>query len=650
MPSDPVPNSIDPFLFPSETNARYLLLLVAIAGITLILADGVIGSILLRQGALPAFLAALGVTAGVYLRARQLARRDAQQRIKHHQWQPFPPAATGGKGRSLQAMHHYLSAVVAQIPDVSTTQPQFVWDEVNEGCDRPTGIAFGYGTDKYVCLRKGLHDAFLKARQSPQFNAVLLHELGHLKNRDVDKTILALKLGKSFFPVAVVLLGMLNLYVVWSTVERMVIQGSLQPVLDGLPIILGINVKTIVLIALVDILLSSVLRVREFYADARAREWLGQPNAFFEVFATEPDSARLAAPSLLRQRLTQGYAKLTRKHPTHKQRIAALLNPYELYRPSPEVALLSGLLAGLVLNSGVHFLGVGVVELNPLLLAINHFAEGLESSYVNLVLLRLILIGLDLLFWAVFLAIFALLLGLAVVPIVATVGLQLQAAAFSDSSRQPAAKPFVALPQLALLALMLGLGLVLGCLLVPVPKAFSLLGVSPLGLVGFVGLWAITFELWILPLVGLAKRVYGNHVGDQRPDRKRRFLTWLSAVALLPSVLTSSMAHVGFSVSAFDPEAIPVEGLGLILVSLLVMGFGLQGAVWLVGWGIANQRGWLRQPCCPHCQAHAASQLSPGAACSACGAALSDWMRSPSPITLPSLPAPEPVAATAPPL
>jgi|GEM_PF-6338815 Zn-dependent protease with chaperone function len=643
---------INPFLFPSETNARYLLLIVAIAGITLILADGVIGGVLLTEGYLPALVAALGVTAGVFMRARHLARRDAQRRIHDRQWQAFPPSAEGEKGRSLQAMNRYLLGILEQLPSVQASQPQFVWDEVNEGSDRPTGIAFGYGQRKYICLRQGLYNAFLKARQSPLFNAVLLHELGHLENQDVDQTILALTLGKTFFPVALVLLGLLNLHVVGSVLKRIAVQGSLQPVLEGLPTIFSINLKTIVLILLVDILLSSVLRVREYYADARARAWLGQPSAFFEVFATEssqPATASAAPRPLWQQKILSGYHRLTLKHPTHQQRITALLDPIELYRPSREVALLSGLLSGLVLNSGVHFIGVGAVELNTLVSRMNQFAQGLESSVVTLLLLRLILTAITLLFLVTFLAIVVLLLGLGVLPVIATVGLQIQAATLSDRVT-PRAKPYVTRPQLALLALMLGLGFVLGCVLVPVPKTFSLLGVSPIGLVGFVMLWAITFGLWLLPLVALAQRLYSNHVGEQNPHHKRRFLTRLSAGALLPSFLTSTIAHVGFSVSTFAPETISIQGLGLILISLMGLGFGLQGVIWLIGWGLANQVGWLRSPQCPQCHVAVTGRISPRATCSACGAALSDWLHLPRPITLPPLPTPEPVATAAPPL
>lgn len=651
MRSTPTPNPVSPFVFPSETNARFLLLTVAIAGITLNLADGVIGGVLLTQEALPSFIVALGVTTGVFVRARHLARRDAQKRIKVRQWQTFPPTTGGSKGHSLQAMNQYLYRLLEQLPEINAIHPQFVWDEVTEGCDRPTGIAFGYGQHKYVCLRKGLHDAFLKIRQSSLFNAILLHELGHLDNQDVDKTILSLTLGQTFFPTALVLLGLLNLYVVWHTFKNIVTQGSLRPVIEGLPTIVSINLKTFLLMLLVNIILSSVLRVREYYADARARQWLGQPSAFYEVFSTESaGTIRCAQPVRWAQRIVSWYEWLTRKHPTHKQRIAALLDPAKLYRPSGEVALLSGLLSGLVLNSGIHFLGVGIVQLTTLTSTINQVAQSLVYSSVNRVLLQLILVVFNLLLVVVFVAILTMLFGLGVLPVVATVGLQLQAAAFCDRARPDDSKPLVTASQLTRLALLLGLGFVLGCLLVPVPKTFSLVGVSPGGLVAYGLLWALTFGIWLLPVVALAKRLYSHHGGAQAPTPQRRFLTRLSALALLPSLLTSSIAHVGFSVSNFDSQTIPVEGLGFILVSLMGLGFLLQGLVWLGGWGLARRAGWLRQPRCPYCDALVSDRLSPDAICHVCSTALSAWMRLPNPITLPPVPAPEPVAAAAPPL
>ena len=653
MSLKPVQNPINPFVFPSETNARFLLLIVAIAGTLLILADGVIGSILLTEGYLSAFVAALVITAIVFFQAQRLARRDAHKRLKTLNWQTFPPPSQGERGRSLHAMHDYIWALLNRLPGVKATQPQFVWDEVSEGCDRPTGIAFGYGSQKFICFRKGLHDAFLKARQSTQFHTVLLHELGHLENQDVNKTILSLALGKSFFPVALVLLGILNLYVIGAILEKLATQGSLQPVWDGLPTIFSINFKTIVLILLVDVILSSILRVREFYADARAREWLGQPQAFFTLFTSVSQHHQETAQAKNRipgqQWLTAWYRRLTLKHPTHKQRVNALLDPHGLYRPSFEVALISGVLSGLVLNSSIHFLGVGLAELTPFVSTVTQSVQGWASSYVNLLLLQLALFAMGLLIGIIFVAIVVILFSLGVLPIIATAGIQVQAAAFSDQVKADSQK-YTTRFRLARLAIMIGVGFVIGCLLVPVPKTFSLVGVSPLGLVQYALLWAITFGVWLWPLSVMAKRIYGLHTGSQEPRRKRQFLTRLSALALLPSFLTSSIAHIGFSVSTFDPSTIPVNGLSLILVSLMILGFLLQAGVWLVGWMLMNGYGWFNQPRCPNCNASVYEKLSPDANCVICGTSLSEWMRLPAPITLPPLPQPEPIPTTAPPL
>ncbi len=341
---------------------------------------------------------------------------------------------------------------------------------------------------------------------------------------------------------------------------------------------------------------------------------------------------------------------MTRKHPTHKQRIAALQDPSELYRPSYEVALISGILAGLVLNSCIHLLAVSLSELVPLTEAINQFGQGLANSAFNLGLLRLLVVGFNLVLVLVAIALVAFLFGTGVLPLIATLGLQVQSAAFTDRVRRSDPR-FLTLSHLGRLALMAGMGFVVGCLLVPIPKAFSLVGVRPVGLLGYVCLWTVTLALWLVPLAKLAGPLYSLHTGADEPIRKRQFLTRLSALALLPTFLTSSIAHVGFSVSQFDPGLLPVQGLGFILINVMVVGWVLQFGVWLVGWIMMQWIDWFRSPQCPHCAADVDPSLNhPAAVCPACGTPLAAWMRVPTPIQMPSPPAPKPVPTSAPPL
>ena len=73
---------ISPFSFPSETDARFLLLVLAIIGSTLVLADGFIGGAIFSEGHILPFLASVIITAIVFKVVRISAQRDAARRIQ----------------------------------------------------------------------------------------------------------------------------------------------------------------------------------------------------------------------------------------------------------------------------------------------------------------------------------------------------------------------------------------------------------------------------------------------------------------------------------------------------------------------------------------------------------------------------------------
>jgi len=59
-----------------------------------------------------------------------------------------------------------------------------------------TGLAFGRVRRRYIALSGGLMTQFYT--DQPAFRAVLLHELAHLRNGDVDKTYLTLAIWRAF--------------------------------------------------------------------------------------------------------------------------------------------------------------------------------------------------------------------------------------------------------------------------------------------------------------------------------------------------------------------------------------------------------------------------------------------------------------------
>ena len=361
-----LPNSnsnahLNPFAFPSETDIRLLLLVLAIAGSTIILVQTLVG--IFFESPLITFSSALVVTVSLFVIALRKARQSAAKIIEVNRWQAFPPiVADPSKSKSLQQMDCYIQETVANVPELASEKIQFIWDETSKASILPTGMAFGFGKQQYVCLRQGLHHAFTQFPKSPTFQSVLMHELGHIANRDVSKTVFAKSLGLCFLPIAIVSVVSFTLYTIWAVGDRLQQGISLESAQPGIREIVNTNIKLIILLLIVEIARSSILRVREYYADARARNWLGASTALTQLFSEhlEHTSQKTSKPKSKKQKgrlplwksLKQWFrAKIAPLHPTDQQRIIRLENPHHLFIPSYEVALLAGFLSGVSLNS-----------------------------------------------------------------------------------------------------------------------------------------------------------------------------------------------------------------------------------------------------------------------------------------------------------
>jgi Zn-dependent protease with chaperone function len=180
--------------------------------------------------------------------------------------------------------------------------------------DRLSAFAFGRPGRRCVAVTGGA--AMAAVRKPAEFDAVILHELSHIKNRDIDQTYLALAIWRAFvvaalLPLAVVLI-----------VSRVL----------GEPQLLIWRIAVLALI--VYSLRNAILRSREFDADARARQ-LDPGIALDTVLADLPARTGRWAWHL-------GWT-----HPSGEQRAAALRDPAPLYRFGFWDGLSIGLVAAL---------------------------------------------------------------------------------------------------------------------------------------------------------------------------------------------------------------------------------------------------------------------------------------------------------------
>ena len=153
-------------------------------------------------------------------------------------------------------------------------EPTFVWNPLNMAC---TGLAFGLPGRRFVAISGGLAT---KLWTDPGvFRAVVLHELAHLRNGDVDKT---------YATVAVW----------WSFVATGLLPFALMlPWTD--PSVAPRRVLSLAALALVVYLLrDAALRARETYADVRASTWSPFADGLDRALPSGPPQADGWRPAL----------------------------------------------------------------------------------------------------------------------------------------------------------------------------------------------------------------------------------------------------------------------------------------------------------------------------------------------------------------
>jgi len=649
---------LNPFAFPSETDIRFLLLVLAIAGSTMILTQAVVG--IFTNSALIRFTCALIVTISLVVITRNQAQQSAVKTIKANRWQPFPPKGTDPSlSVSHQRMNCYIQQTVARVPELASEEIQFIWDETSKASKLPTGMAFGFGKQQYVCLRQGLHDAFIQFPKSRTFQSVLMHELGHIANRDVSKTIFATSLGRCFFPVAIISVIVFSFYTLWAVGDRLRRGISLDPAQPGIQEIINTNIKLIFLLLIVEIARSSILRVREYYADARARNWLGSSTELTQLLSEHLEKSSQKFSKLKNKKQRYGLAiwesfklwfrnRVSPLHPTDRQRIKRLENPQNFFGLNYEITLLAGFLSGVSLNANMSIFNI-LSEISNFTVRLNQNVQ-MEDEPTLLVLLTVLLFfTLTLVFFAILFAVFVI-FGL--IPIVGTVGVQIQQAVFADHAK-PQQLRLLSLQKLVSLSLVLGISFILGCLLSPFIHALSMrtaeASIPWVGILGLAIAWAVVFFVWALSVAQLARSLYVNHIELDDPRQKRRWLTRLTGMLLFPLFLWMCMVQILFGAQAVNPA---LSSIPTLIVGSIISGgfaFALYGIIWAIGWRIGAARGWFSKPQCTHCQSAINNQFGLLQHCPKCDQPIASWAWLPEPISFPQPPSSSIPVTTAPP-
>ncbi|MFC3982740.1 M48 family metalloprotease [Streptosporangium jomthongense] len=170
--------------------------------------------------------------------------------------------------------------------------------------------------------------------------ATLAHELGHLRNRDVDRTYLAVFAVVSLALVTIAPVGLSALLVTGPTPA------------------LAVTWRDLVLALLVTGTWAAVVRAREHDADL----WGGdlRPGGMLALLTGGKQERR----------------GLLRLHPPHERRLRVLLDPDLLLRPSAVEAVATGIAAGVVVTE----LGVSLRTLLPVPPLVAYWVAGLVAA------------------------------------------------------------------------------------------------------------------------------------------------------------------------------------------------------------------------------------------------------------------------------
>jgi len=196
-----------------------------------------------------------------------------------------------------------------------------------------------FGTKKNACVQ--MSTGLLLGVEPETFDTILLHEIGHIENKDVWKTSLAISAMstmKLFLPIILAVWVLQDIYLKTAIYYYGTMAGyDLNYVLTHMQLGLSFSWYGILAFfflafgAIVFALRNQIIRLREFYADARVFDW-------------EKSSGDLE--NALQKYKTQSsrFESLRRFHPSSDERIQALSDNSKFFIPSLWIAFTVGFL------------------------------------------------------------------------------------------------------------------------------------------------------------------------------------------------------------------------------------------------------------------------------------------------------------------
>jgi Zn-dependent protease with chaperone function len=622
---------LNPFALPTETDARFLLLMISAPALAFALslllryifnpdaetpfaavppAPGdipvdqffkayVAYGIQLMRASLSALVLPVLLMALTFLLAAVLYRDHPRRLRRRKEAVPFVPQSDPSFEGELIALSRQ-----AGLP----TLPGIV---LGKRLTAQSAQAFGVGRQKSLCLDGGLR--LLLRKSAETFRAIVRHELAHIVNRDIGRTYFAQSLWIAVIVVTVLPLFVSTLYLIVSSTTSKIAAGITSSDLEKLlfvklPTLAGWFLQSFGLIVLVLLIRAGLLRTREVYADWRAALW-GSAPALSAIFEAQ-------------SRRSQNRFNPFRLHPSPAERLDSLHTPRRLFDMHFDVPFVVGVFTSLILNGLIPMAITMIITVTPAMLAFNSALIEYIRLHASdaIVILRPLFYGLDAIYFGTALLL-ALLPFLILAPLAAaTIGLQVERQALADLAEQRSGlRHYLGL---SLPAAWMGLGMFVGTLLSP--QAFLRPNSLSGGLLAFCFLIIFTFFIWLALMYTrfFSLRLLGSHAKLTPPAGKNRLLTLLVAALFL---LIEAPLVVGFLIVTFTP------GLGLFQALLILAGITLVMLVlmaltfvshWIV---FRIYRAW-RPIRCPSCAQTSSESIVVGKSCPHCGKSMTPWL------------------------
>lgn len=329
---------LNPFVFPSNTALRFVVLIVSILASGLftynVLGDLVLSSIL--ESSTQCVWHDKAIQAATHIRTPQVldAASKAWWRCAMPFYLPHLLFLIGGvvlilgvaaviywltplwkltRGRLVPLSTEDTPGLIAYLVELCdevglTLVPRFVWNQLNF---TSSPRVFGRLGRYYIALTGGLVTLF--STDQAAFRVIMLHELAHLRNRDVNKTYFAIAVWWAFVAVALLPVVVIFLF---------------QHALFHPYLILCIIALTI----LVYLSRNGVLRAREIYADVRASTWDSQETLIRLLQSLRP--------------LQGWWQRLKSFHPDPQKRCQMVCETHQLFRVDLWVTFSLGIAIG----------------------------------------------------------------------------------------------------------------------------------------------------------------------------------------------------------------------------------------------------------------------------------------------------------------